>query len=166
MTSTHHSLIAAALVAVALPVVPRATLGARTRSEQSNLRITVIGCVGTWKPAAPAEGTEPPAGSPVYVLSNITLASDERSADTAGAQTKAALLAASIKRYRLDDAGKAGVASHVGDRVEVTGSIDAVPPATTGTTGTVQRDRDDAAMPTLRVEALRTIARDSDVCNR
>jgi hypothetical protein len=165
MTSTHHSLIVAALVAVALPVVPRATLGARTRSEQSNLRITVIGCVGTWKPAAPAEGTEP-AGSPVYVLSNITLASDERSADTAGAQTKAALLAASIKRYRLDDASKAGVASHVGDRVEVTGSIDAVPPAATGTTGTVQRDRDDAAMPTLRVEALRTIARDSDVCIR
>jgi hypothetical protein len=155
----HRSLAVAACLAIAVPAL-RAT--AQPRDAPSGLRVTVIGCVESSEPGSRADGRAASA-APRFVLSNVTLAGDDRATDTAGSQSKAALLAASIKKYRLEDAGQESIARHVGERVEVSGPVVLAPDRPTGTAGSPEGDGD-AALPTLKAETIRVVSRESAVC--
>jgi hypothetical protein len=78
--------------------------------------------------------------------------------------TRSDLLAQAVKAYRLDDSTEAIVAPHVGDRVEVTGSI--VPKPSPGGVRQLPpaSPNDVAPAPTLHVESVKTIASNSTLC--
>ncbi len=119
----------------------------------SNRRLTVIGCVRRAVPnpaaAAPVEAER----KPVYELSNITLASE---GDSAGrGETPGEVLSQAITAYRLD--GSPLVAQHVGERVEVAGTVAPTPASPAAPAPS-------AAVPVLRVETLRVISSHSSVC--
>ena len=98
------------------------------------------------------------------MLSNITLAGEPDRTETGIAGAKSELLAQGAKSYRLDDAADALIAPHVGDRVEVTGTVVASGQSPTGTTGAI-RPADATPAPILRVESLRKISSNSTVCS-
>ena len=134
------------------------------RSDTSSTRLTVIGCIqrSAPSPAATTGTTALPEGATKYVLSNITLAADPATA----AAPAASAVAEAAKMYRLDDAADSRLASHVGDRVEVIGTLGASasrPRATTGTTESPDDPLTNTA-PILKVESLRTIATASPMC--
>jgi hypothetical protein len=134
------------------------------RSDTSTARLTVIGCIqrSAPSPAATAGTTALPAGATKYVLSNITLAADPATA----AAPAAAAIAEAVKMYRLDDAADSLLAPHVGDRVEVVGTLAASVPAPRGTTGTTEPADEQSikTTPVLKVASLRTIAPASAMC--
>jgi hypothetical protein len=126
------------------------------RSETPNPRLTVIGCIqrSAPSPAATTGTTALPEGATKYVLSNITLAADPAPAASAVAEA--------VKLYRLDDAADSRLAPHVGDRVEVVGTLAADTSVPRGTTGTSESASDQA--PILKVDSIRTIAQASPMC--
>ena len=130
------------------------------RSDTSAARLTVIGCIqrSAPSPAATAGPTALPAGATKYVLSKITLADDPA---TAGAPAAAAI-AEAVKMYRLDDAADSLLAPHVGDRVEVVGTLAGRASGPQGTTGTTEPAMKTA--PVLKVGSVRTIAKASAMC--
>lgn len=124
---------------------------AQNTTTDSNRRLTVIGCVRRAAPnpaaAAPVEAER----KLVYELSNITLASE---GDSAGrGETPGEVLSQAITAYRLD--GSTLVAQHVGERVEVAGTVAPKPESPAASVVT---------MPVLRVETLRVISSNSSVC--
>lgn len=134
------------------------------RSDTPSPRLTVIGCIQRSEPspAATTGTTALPEGATKYVLSNITLAADPATA----AAPAASAIAEAVKMYRLDDAADSRLAPHVGDRVEVVGTLAASAPGPRGTSGTTE-SRDEQAMnkaPILKVESVRTIATASPMC--
>jgi hypothetical protein len=136
------------------------------RSDTSSPRLTVIGCIqrSTPSPAATTATTALPEGATKYVLSNITLAADPATA----AAPAASAIAEAVKMYRLDDAADSQLAPHVGDRVEVVGTLSASPSVPRGTSGTTESADEPAAnkAPILKVESVRTIATASPMCGR
>ena len=132
--------------------------GAQTQAAGAALRVTVIGCVQRSQPAGGDKTgtTVIPAGETKYMLSNITLVPD------GGAD----VVAENVKMYRLDDAGNARIAPHVGKRVRVDGTI--VPPSASprGTTGQAAPPTEASRAPMLRVNSLQTISSSSAVCSR
>jgi hypothetical protein len=124
----------------------------------------VIGCIqrSAPSPAATTGTTALPEGATKYVLSNITLAADPA---TAGAPAASAI-AEAVKMYRLDDAADSRLAPHVGDRVEVVGTVSAIASGPRGTSGRSESADDPAAnkAPILKVESVRTIAAASPLC--
>jgi len=126
------------------------------------LRITVIGCVDRSVPAP--TGTAGSAIAPQrptkYVLTNITLAGDS----AAGRGSRADVLTQAVKSYRLDDASAPVIAGHLGERVEVIGTL--VNPARSSGDPAERSDPigQASAPPTLRVDSLRTIASKSTAC--
>ena len=134
------------------------------RSENASARLTVIGCIqrSAPSPAATTGTTALPEGATKYVLSNITLAADPPTAAAPGA----AAIAEAVKMYRLDDAADSRLAPHVGDRVEVIGTLTAGATVPRGTSGTTESADGPAAntAPTLQVESVRTIAAASPMC--
>jgi hypothetical protein len=131
-------------------------------SGASNDRLTVIGCVQrSPSPAATVGTTAIPEGGTRYVLSNITLAADTTAAPTAGAA-----VAEAVKMYRLDDSADSMLAAQVGNRVEVTGTLRANPPAPRGTTGSSPSDGPLKDAPLLKVESVKKISTASASCGQ
>jgi len=137
------------------------SVGAQARSENSDMRITVIGCVRrSESPIASVGTTVIPEGQTKYMLSNITLAGDPGDAGS-----PAAILSEAVKDYRLDDSGAAMIAPHVGDRVQVTGTVMTKSSSPVGPAGTAGRSMEQSARPPmLRVESLRPISTSSSSC--
>jgi hypothetical protein len=140
---------------------------AQKKATGSDVPITVIGCIRRSQPppAATVGTTTIPEGGTKYVLSNITLAGEPHRGGSAGA--KSDLLAQAVKSYRLDDSADSLIAPHVGDRVEVTGTVITSSPSPTGTTGSTEPGlAQSTAAPLLRVESLRKIASNSTSCSQ
>ena len=139
----------------------------QTGAGKADVRVTVIGCVhrSAPSPESPTNTTAIPVGGTRYLLSDITLAGDNDRTNTAGAAATADLLSEAVKTYRLDDSADALIAPHVGDRVEVTGTVvTRSPVGTTGITESAKSPLTDS--PLLRVEKLRTVSSTSAVCAR
>jgi len=158
-----------AVFCVALTVGLMAGLAAHAaeqsqRNDTPSPRLTVIGCIqrSAPSPAATTGTTALPDGATKYVLSNITLAADPATA----AATAASAIAEAVKMYRLDDGADSRLAPHVGDRVEVVGTLAASASVPRGTSGTTESSDEAAAnkAPILKVESLRTIAAASPMC--
>jgi hypothetical protein len=137
---------------------------AQKKATGSDVPITVIGCIRRSQPpfAATVGTTIIPEGGTKYVLSNITLAGKSDRGGSVGA--KSDLLAQAVKSYRLDDSADSLIAPHVGDRVEVTGTVVTSSPSPTGTTGITEPGL--AQSPLLRVQSLRKIASNSTSCSQ
>lgn len=156
-------LAVAITLSVALIVVAAQAASTQQPSDRSNPRITVIGCIqrAPQSPAATTGTTAIPEGGTRYVLSNITLAADTPSAPGG----TAAAVEQAVKMYRLDDSADSLIAPHVGDRVEVSGTLGASAPAPRGTTG--RSEPSDAALenvPMLKVESVRKISTAPAMC--
>jgi hypothetical protein len=141
----------------------------QTKAADSNVRVTVIGCIQRSEPlAVEAPGTTViPAGETTYVLRNITLVPPSDRTGDAAAGSIGNLVAASVNMYRLDDSADSLIAPHVGERVQVTGAIvqpSARPKGTAGQTEPPTSGSNRA--PTLRVESLQKTSSDSTVCSR
>ena len=138
------------------------------RTGDSDARLTVIGCIqrSAPSPAATTGTTAIPAGETKYVLSNITLSADPSPASPAESAARA--MSEAVKMYRLDDSADSLIAPHVGDRVEVTGTLRRNPPSPTGTTGTTREPsaNEAANAPLLRVDAVRKISSGSATCSQ
>jgi len=154
-------------VALTLAILAGAAAHAVERSPQSDNaspRLTVIGCIqrSTPSPAATTGTTALPEGATKYVLSNITLAADPATA----AAPVASAVAEAVKMYRLDDAADSRLAPHVGDRVEVVGTVTSGASVPRGTSGATESANGPAAntAPMLKVESVRTIAAASPMC--
>jgi hypothetical protein len=142
-------------------------LGAQPERSGADVRITVIGCVQRSEPS-PAETvgtTAIPAGETRYVLSNITMAG-EKDRPSVTTPTSGDLLKATTNLYRLDDRANPLIAPHVGERVEVTGTVINQPPSPIGTTGTVRKDSPVPPGRMLLVESLQRVSSDSVSCSR
>ena len=142
------------------------TARAQSKPPTSDARITVIGCVQRTESSSATVGTTViPEGATRYVLSNITLAGEPDRTETGIAGAKSELLAQGAKSYRLDDAADALIAPHVGDRVEVTGTVFTKSRTPIGTSGTTPPSSAESnAAPTLHVESLRKISSNSTAC--
>jgi hypothetical protein len=142
-----------------------AVVEAQTTAADSDVHITVIGCIQrSLPPDVERDTTVIPPGGTKYVLGNITLVPPK---DVAGASTATgSLVAQSVNMYRLDDAANSLIAPHVGERVRVTGTL--VRPATRpkGTAGQRESPAKSNEPPTLRVESVQKTSSDSTVCSR
>ena len=125
------------------------------------VRVSVIGCVQATRSATDTTATTAIAADETkYVLSNITLVPPDRPSGGSPADA----VEQSVRMYRLDDAGAPLIAPHVGDRVQVTGTIVQRPASPTGTSGRVEPTPGASNAPTLRVESLQKVSSDSSVC--
>jgi hypothetical protein len=88
---------------------------------------------------------------------------DRRAATT---PTSGDLLKATTNLYRLDDQGNPLIAPHVGERVEVTGTVVNQPPSPIGTTGPIKPDSPVPSGPMLLVESMQRVSSDSSTCSR
>jgi hypothetical protein len=154
-------------VALTLAIMAGVAAHAVERSQRSDMpspRLTVIGCIqrSAPSPAATTGTTALPEGATKYVLSNITLAADPATA----AAPAASAIAEAVKMYRLDDAADSRLAPHVGDRVEVAGTLAASASVPRGTAGTTESAEEQAMnkAPILKVDSVRTIAAASPMC--
>jgi hypothetical protein len=116
-------------------------------------RVTVIGCIQRSEPpTASSDATIVSANETQYLLTNITLA------ETASALTdRAALISEHVNRYRLQDSADGIIAPHVGDRVEVTGTVVALSDSSVGTTGKAYDALSEVPAPLLKVQSVKTI---------
>ena len=120
-------------------------------------KVTVIGCVERSRPPIPTGGdtTIVDAAQTKYLLTKITLAQHP------GTPTdrSESLITETVNVYRLDDSKDGVLAPHVGDRVAITGTVQAPRLGTVGTAG--ERDRHE---PLLNVQEVRTISVDAPEC--
>jgi hypothetical protein len=119
-------------------------------------RVTVIGCIARSQldVAATSGTTVLDQDQTRYILVNVTLPADGQRSATAD------VVAASVPMYRLDDSRDPAIAPHVGEKVEVTGTVQ--PPA---------RSRPDrqpppraAAAPLLKIEKLQAVGAATESC--
>jgi hypothetical protein len=118
-------------------------------------RVTIIGCIARSQSAvAGTTGTTAvDADSTRYILDRVSLASDPAQTTTAD------IIAQRISMYQLDDQDAPKIAPHVGERVEVTGTVR--PPRARQAPA---RPGDPIPAPILKVENLRTLGA-VDSCN-
>ena len=136
-------------------------------TQRTDERYTVIGCIkrsAADVPSTPGT-TAIMAGQTRYVLINITLSGRGAATKDPGAPP-AALITQNVNMYRLDDSTAAEIAPHVGERVEVTGTLVDDPDKPTGTTGRIDQSLLLAKSPLLKVQSLRTISAKSASCAR
>ena len=120
--------------------------------------VTVIGCIQRSEPpTARSDTTVVSANDTPYLLTNITLAENPTALTDRGA-----LISENVNRYRLQDSADGVIATHVGDRVEVTGTVVASANTSVGTRGKVDAPRE-IQVPLLKVQSLKTIS-GSSVC--
>jgi hypothetical protein len=118
--------------------------------DDAPVRITVIGCVERSTPIPePGATTAVPADETRYVLSKITLVPPDRAEPTG---TAGSAIEQSVSKYRLDDASASKVAQHVGDRVQIT--------------GTLGKGAKAPAAPVLRVDSVTKISSDAASCSK
>jgi hypothetical protein len=105
-------------------------------------RITVIGCVKRSEPdTAAATGTTILSpGQTRYVLANVTLAGNDDQTATAEQ------VAAAVPMYRLADSADATIAPHVGEKVQVRGTIQSAPTSAEDSTANPQPPSPGAAV--------------------
>jgi hypothetical protein len=142
---------------------------AQTKAADSDVRVTVIGCIQRSQPrAVDTLGTTViRAGETKYLLGNITLVPPTDRAGATAAESIGSLVAQSVKMYRLDDAADSLIAPHVGERVQVTGTIGRPATRPKGTAGqTASPAIESNPSPTLRVESVQKTSSDSTVCSR
>jgi len=117
-------------------------------------RITVIGCIQRSEPPTASSGaTVVSANETHYLLTNITLAEIPSALTDRGA-----LISENVNRYRLEDSADGIIAPHVGDRVEVTGTVVALPDSSVGTTMKASDALREIHAPLLKVQSVRTIS--------
>jgi hypothetical protein len=117
-------------------------------------RVTVIGCIQRSEPpTARTDTTVVSADETPYVLINITLAENQ----SAASDGRSAVISENVNRYRLQDSADGIIATHVGDRVEVTGSVVASSDSAIGTTGKADATLRDVHAPILKVESVKII---------
>jgi hypothetical protein len=136
-------------------------------TQRTDERYTVIGCIkrsAADVPSTPGT-TAIMAGQTRYVLVNITLSGRGAVTKDPGAPA-AALITQNVNMYRLDDSTAAEIAPHVGERVEVTGTLVNEPDKPAGTTGRIDQSLSLAKSPVLKIQSLRTISANSDSCTR
>ena len=126
-------------------------------------RITVIGCVQRSEPDTAATGTTILApGQTRYVLAKVTLARDADQTATAEQ------VAAAVPTYRLADSADAIIAPHVGEKVQVSGTIEPASTSAEDSTANPQRSPsaavEQAAAPVLRIQELRSISKTAASC--
>jgi len=139
-------------------------VGNQNKPVDSTLRVTVIGCIHRSVPAptGTAGTAVPPEHETKYVLSDITLAAEPDSAPTGTGE----LVRQAVKSYRLDDAAAALIAPHVGNRVEVIGTIVTGDRSSNGAGLRPEPPTPETVgAPLLRVETLRTISQSSTACS-
>src|SRR3954469_21249787 len=97
---------------------------AQTSAPDTLHRVTLVGCVRRSQPdiVATTGTTAIDADETRYVLANITLSPDPTQTATAE------VLAERIQNYQLDDAADGVIAAHVGEKVEVTGTVNPAAP--------------------------------------
>jgi hypothetical protein len=139
------------------------TAGATATAASDATRVSVIGCVQrTPSTAADNTTTIVAEGDTRYMLSNITLAGRDAVSgrDTRG--TPGDVIAETVNQYRLDDSADSLIAPHVGDRVEVSGTVVPQPAGTSGRTG--RPARSGASGPLLKVEHIEKISEGAATC--
>src|SRR5450631_3860916 len=110
-------------------------------------RITVIGCIQRSEPPTASSGaTVVSANETHYLLTNITLAEIPSALTDRGA-----LISENVNRYRLEDSADGIIAPHVGDRVEVAGTVVALSDSSVGTTGKASDALREIHAPLLKV---------------
>ena len=162
MTRIMLSVVLAAITSIAIGrLEARAALQSR---DDAPLKVTVIGCVERSAPIPePGATTAIPADETRYVLSNITLVPPDRAEPTG---TTGLAIEQAVRQYRLDDASASKVAPHVGDRVQITGTLARPAPAPAGTAGRTAPAGNTPAGPTLRVESLTKLSSDAATCSK
>jgi len=125
------------------------------------VRVSVIGCVQR-TPATAADNTTTivPAGETRYVLSNITLAARDAVSGRSTSGTPGDIVAETVNQYRLDDAADSMIAPHVGDRVQVSGTVIPEPAGTAGRIG----GKATPAGPVLKVEHIEKVSEGPATC--
>src|SRR5262249_17352247 len=115
---------------------------------------TIVGCIARSQSAvAGTTGTTAiDADSTRYILDRVSLSADPAQTTTAD------VLAQRISLYQLDDRDAPKVAPHVGDKVEVTGTVTAPPRRSTPA-----KPGDPVPAPILKIENLRTLGA-ADAC--
>lgn len=123
-------------------------LALQTSAPTLGHRITVIGCVARSQPdvAGTTGTTAINAEETRYVLDHIALAADP-------AQTAVGdLIAERVSMYQLDDRNAPTLAAHVGEKVEITGTVG--PPRQSSQ---VTKPADAVPAPILRIEKVRAL---------
>jgi hypothetical protein len=160
--TTTRIMLSALLATVASTAIARLDARVQQPSRDDAVKVTVIGCVERSAPIPePGATTAIPADETRYVLSKITLVPPERGAPAASLGNA---IEQAVPMYRLDDGAAAKIAPHVGDRVQVTGTLVKRPPAPTGTSGQMSPSGPAANAPLLRVESLTKIDSDAASC--
>jgi len=137
------------------------TTASASTTTTDHLSVHVIGCVQR-TPATAADNTTTvvPDGETRYVLSNVTLAAHD-ALGGGDRHTAGDVLAEAVNLYRLDDAADSMIAPHVGDRVEVSGTVAPQPAGTSGRTAL-----NAAKGPLLKVEHIERVSEGSTTCVR
>jgi hypothetical protein len=143
---------------------PAAT-SSQSRAGSANptdtVRVNVIGCVQR-TPATAADNTTTivPDGETRYVLSNITLAGHDAVSGSRTGGTPGDIVAETVNQYRLDDGAASMIAPHVGDRVQVSGTLLPEPAGTSGRTS----GRATQQGPVLKVEHIEKVSEGTSTC--
>lgn len=141
-----------ALLIVVLAVAP--AFAAPQLGSTDRQRVTVVGCVERAQPDAvgTAGAVTPAPDRTRYILTKVTVSPDEPHTETSNA------LAAAISVYQLDDAQAAPIAKHVGEKVEISGTIERRSDESNPAPSSTKRP------PTLSVDSLRGIVGSSESC--
>jgi hypothetical protein len=130
-------------------------------TANDDLRVSVIGCVQrTAATAADNTTTVVPDGETRYLLANVTLAERDAVSGRTTRGTPGEVIAESVNVYRLDDAADGIIAPHVGDRVQVSGTVVPQPAGTSGRKG----NRATASGPLLKVEHIEKVSEGPATC--
>ena len=139
--------------------------GQTSTSSTNATRVTVTGCVQRASTQAPGTttGTTGTAGTSVpdtkFVLTNPSGGAASTTGTTGTATAPSSQSRDSAKQYRLDDADESKVSSHVGEKVEITGTVEDPARSTAGTTGSTSASpAGNGSSPKLKVESVRVIA--------
>jgi hypothetical protein len=135
--------------------------GSAIAQKTDEMRVSVIGCVQR-TPATAADNTTTaiPDGETRYVLSNVTLAGRDAVSGRETRGTPGEVLAESVNVYQLDDSADSMIAPHVGNRVQVSGTVLPKPAGTAGRTGSPATTRG----PLLKVEHIEKVSEGPATC--
>jgi len=126
-----------------------------TATSSSANKVTVTGCIqrsAVEAPTAPGGTSGVAVPDTQFVLANATASPSPTG--TSGTSSSAMTMA---PRYRLADDAVMKITPHVGHKVEITGTIDAVSPST-GATGTTGATGNAANAPKLKVDSIKMMA--------
>ena len=156
-----YSAVGASVLLAAGTLTAQNTNTTGNSTTADNVRVSVIGCVQR-TPATARDNTTTvvPDGETRYLLSNVTLAGKDAVSgrDTRG--TPGDIIAEAVNQYQLDDAADSMIAPHVGDRVQVSGTVVPRPAGTSGRS----RGLTTASGPLLKVEHIEKVSEGTGMC--